>query len=524
LRNFFFIDYRGNSANQFVIALNSAQMSHRSAAHELKTLVLSFHSLLAVETVEEERVRSLLIEVANDLRLPFYEWSVTEGLRRLRGATMEMTQDALQALRGIEKYDFDAVYLFKDLAPHLSNANIARALRDLAYKLTSTRSAIVLTGQPIELPPDLDALAVRFELDFPDEAELRELIRMVIDSIGARQTVRVDLTREEAQRMVRALSGLTLNQARQVIAQAIVDDGCLSAKDIQSIIRRKGELLEHGGVLEFFPVDGNRFELGGFDRLKGWLESAKVGFTPAARELNLEAPKGILLVGVQGCGKSLAAKFVARQWELPLLKLDAGRLYDKYIGETEKNFRKATTLAEAMAPVVLWIDEIEKVFAQGGSGESDGGLTHRLFGSFLTWLQEKNADVFVVGAANDLMSVPPELLRKGRFDEIFFVDLPTPDERQKIFGIHLTLRKQEPAQFDLAALAQATDNFSGAEIEQVVISALYRTLQRKQPLSTQALIEAASNTVPLAIARREDIEQIREMAKGRFTPVASGLT
>ncbi len=474
-------------------------MSHRSAVHELKTLVLSFHSLLTIETVEEERVRSLLIEVANDLRLPFYEWSVTEGLRRLRGATMDMTQDALMALKNIDRFDFDAIYLFKDLAPHLSNANIARALRELAQKLVSTRSMIVLTGSPIELPADLDALAVRFELQLPDEQELRELIRSVIDSITARQPVRVDLSREDAQRLVRSLSGLTLNQARQVIAQAIVDDGRLSADDIQMIIKRKGELLEQGGVLEFFPAGTNRFELGGFERLKSWLDSARVGFTPAARELNLEPPKGILLVGVQGCGKSLAAKFVARQWELPLLKLDAGRLYDKYIGETERNFRKATTLAEAMAPVVLWIDEIEKVFAQGGSGESDGGLSHRLFGSFLTWLQEKSASVFVVGAANDLMNVPPELLRKGRFDEIFFVDLPTPEERQKIFRIHLALRKQDPQQFDLAALAQGTEGFSGAEIEQVVISALYRVLQQKQPLTTQALIEAANSTVPLSI-------------------------
>ena len=279
-------------------------------------------------------------------------------------------------------------------------------------------------------------------------------------------------------------------------------------------------MIEHGGVLEFFPIAGNKFELGGFERLKGWLERARIGFTPAARDLNLEAPRGILIVGVQGCGKSLAAKFVARQWDMPLLKLDAGRLYDKYIGETERNFRKATGLAEAMAPVVLWIDEIEKVFAQGGSGESDGGLTHRLFGSFLTWLQEKNADVFVVGAANDLMNVPPELLRKGRFDEIFFVDLPTPDERKKIFRIHLLLRKQDPAPFDLEALAKATDGFSGAEIEQVVISGLYRSLQKKESLTTEALIDAANSTVPLSIARREDIEQIRDMAKGRFTPVA----
>jgi len=460
------------------------------------------------------------MEVAGDLRLPFYEWSVTEGLRRLRGATIDVTQDALMALRHIDRIDGDAIYLMKDLAPHLSTPTVARALRDLTQKLTSTRSAIVLTGNPIELPADIDALAVRFEMELPDEQEIRDLIRAVIESVGARQKVRVDLTRDDAQRIVHALSGLTLNQARQVIASAIVDDGCLSADDLHLIIERKGELIEHSGVLEFFPVDGNKFELGGFERLKAWLERARVGFTPAARELNLEAPKGILLVGVQGCGKSLAAKFVARQWELPLLKLDAGRLYDKYIGETERNFRKATELAEAMAPVILWIDEIEKVFAQGGSGESDGGLTQRLFGSFLTWLQEKSADVFVVGAANDLMRVPPELLRKGRFDEIFFVDLPAPEERQKIFRIHLLLRKQDPTPFDLDALAKATDGFSGAEIEQVVIAALYRSLQKKEPLTTAALVDAANSTVPLSIARREDIEQIRDLAKGRFTPVA----
>ncbi|HJT15896.1 MAG TPA: AAA family ATPase [Thermoanaerobaculia bacterium] len=495
-------------------------MSHQSAIHELKTLVLSFHSLLTVETVEEERVRSLLIEVASELKLPFWEWSVTEGLRRLRGATMDMTTDPVQALKNIDRLDDDAIYLFKDLAPHLSNPNIARSLRDLAQNLTSTRSMIVLTGSPLELPADLNALAVRYELQLPDEQELRECIRGVVDAMSARQPVKVDLTRGDAQRIVRALSGLTLNQARQVVAQAIVSDNELSAEDIQIIIKTKGELLEHGGVLEFFPIESNKFELGGFERLKGWLDSAKVGFTPAARELNLDAPKGVLIVGVQGCGKSLAAKFIARVWEMPLLKLDAGRLYDKYIGETEKNFRKATSLAEAMAPVILWIDEIEKVFAQGGSGESDGGLSHRLFGSFLTWLQEKSADVFVVGAANDLMSLPPELLRKGRFDEIFFVDLPTSAEREHIFTIHLQLRKQDPAQFDLAALAKATEGFSGAEIEQVVISALYRALQKKSALTTQALVESANSTIPLSISRHEDIDGIREMAKGRFTPVA----
>ena len=495
-------------------------MSHRSSVHDLKSLVLSFHSLIAIETVEEERVRSLLMEVAADLRQPFYEWSVTEGLQRLRGVTVDGTQDALTALRHIDRIDGDSVYLLKDLAPHLSNANAARALRDLTHKLTATRSALVLTGDPIELPRDIEGMAVRFTLELPDENELRDLVRTVVDALSARQQVRVDLSRDDAQRLVGALSGLTLNQARQVIAQAIVEDGRLSADVIQTVIRCKGELIERGGVLEFFPVEENKFQLGGFARLKAWLDRARVGFSPQARALNLEAPKGLLIVGVQGCGKSLAAKFIARQWQLPLLKLDAGRLYDKYIGESEKNFRKATDLAEAMAPVVLWIDEIEKVFAQGGTGEADAGLSQRLFGSFLTWLQEKNAAVFVVGAANDLFNVPPELLRKGRFDEIFFVDLPTVEERANIFRIHLALRKQNPDGFDLKALAAATEGFSGAEIEQAVISALYRSLQQKQPLTVDAIIEAVQSTVPLSVTRREDIERIRAMARGRFTPVS----
>ena len=494
-------------------------MSHRTSVHDLKSLVLSFHSLIAIETVEEERVRSLLHEVAVDLRLPMFEWSLTDGFHRFAGAAIGETREPLAALRHIESIaGNEAIYLLKDLAPHLSNPAVARPLRELAQRLTATRAAVVLTGDPIELPKDIDALAVRFELELPDPDELRDLVRTVIDAMSARQRVAVELTREEAQQLVLALSGLTLNQARQVIAQTVVDDGRLSGGDIQTIIRCKGEMIERGGILEFFPIQENRFQIGGFARLKSWLESARVGFTAEAKALNLEAPKGILLVGVQGCGKSLAAKFVAREWQMPLLKLDAGRLYEKYVGESEKNFRKATTLAEAMAPVVLWIDEVEKVFAQGGSGEADGGLSQRLFGALLTWLQEKEQAVFVVGAANDLMSVPPELLRKGRFDEIFFVDLPDAEERASILAIHLSLRKQDPSRFDLRALAAATDGFSGAEIEQAVVSALYRSLQRKQPLTDAAIVEAARSTVPLSVARAEDVAAIRELGR-RFTPV-----
>jgi hypothetical protein len=495
-------------------------MSRRDAVHELETLVSSYHSFIAIETVEEERARSLLIAAATDLQIPFFEWSLGSQLRRLQGTMVEGTEEATGVLQHIMHIDGEGIYLLKDLAPHLSSAAASRALRELIQKLTSTRSAVVITGDPIELPRDLDALAVRFSLDLPDLEELRDLVRSVIESMSTRQRVRVDLGREDAQRLIRTLSGLTLAQARQVIAQAIVEDGALTARDLDSVIRSKGQIIDRGGILEFFPPEGNHFELGGFHRLKEWLDRARVGFSPQAQALNLEAPRGILLVGVQGCGKSLAAKFIARHWGLPLLRLDAGRFYDKDVGETEKRFRRATAMAEAMAPVVLWIDEIEKSFARGGDGDADGGLSRRLFGSFLSWLQEKRSEVFVVGAANDLMVVPPELLRKGRFDEIFFVDLPGEHDRGDIAAIHLRLRKQDPSRFDLKAIIAASEGFSGAEIEQAIVAAIYRALQRNSPLTTEMVIESIKATVPLSVARREDVQRIRDEAAGRFTPVA----
>jgi hypothetical protein len=494
-------------------------MSHRQAIQDLHSLIRSFHSLIAVETVEEDRVRSILAEVATDLSLPFFEWSVTTGIRRGFGVAADATQDPLLALQHIGDMQGDALFLLKDLAPHLTKHEVARALREVGLKLSRTRSAVILTGDPIELPRDLESMAIRFELKLPDEAERRAAIRSVVEAMKARQPVLIDLTREDAQNLVQSLAGLTLQQTRRVIAQAILEDGKLSTLDIDRVLRWKGEIIESGGVLEFLPPEENHHDLGGFGRLKVWLEHARIGFTPEARALNLHPPKGVLFVGVQGCGKSLAAKFIARQWRLPLLKLDAGRIYDKYVGQSEKNLRRAVEIAEAMAPVVLWIDEIEKAFASAASPDADGGLSQRLFGAFLTWMQERKEGVFVVGAANDLARMPPELLRKGRFDEIFFVDLPSREDRAVIFRIHLAQRRQDAASLDLAALAENTEGFSGAEIEQAVIAALYRTLHRKEPLTTAAILESIRATVPLSVARREDIAKLRQFAAGRFVPV-----
>jgi SpoVK/Ycf46/Vps4 family AAA+-type ATPase len=297
----------------------------------------------------------------------------------------------------------------------------------------------------------------------------------------------------------------------------VISDSKLSADDVPALIRRKGEAIQDGGLLEFYPPQDNAFELGGFERLKAWLERARVGFGAEAQALGLVAPRGVLIVGVQGCGKSLAAKVIARTWQQPLLKLDAGRLYDKYIGETEKNLRKSLDVAEAIAPSVLWIDELEKGFATGGDG--DGGVSKRLLGTFLTWMQERKANVFVAATANDLSTLPPELLRKGRFDEIFFVDLPDRAEREAIFRIHLAVRRQEPAAIDVRALAEASEGFSGAEIEQAVIASLYRTLHQKTALTSALVADELRQTVPLSVSRREDIERIRAAARGRFVPV-----
>ncbi|MGQ0696320.1 MAG: AAA family ATPase [Nitrospiraceae bacterium] len=519
-------------------------MSLSTSVHDLRTLIRSFHPLIVIETVEEDRVFSLLQSVTAQERMPLFEWSITRGLTRHDDgpALSRMTATPLAVLQHLQGLTVEAVFWLKDLAPHLQDAAVARQLREVTALYDRTRSTCILTGEPIVLPSDLDRIAVRYRLNLPERDELQVMLDNLLQSLDQRvlrakprsTTVAQNILSsfrkdrqddgrplpQEREAILRALQGMTLHQARQVITQCVMDDGTLTAKDVQKILDRKIQAMKDGGLLEYYPLEDNRFELGGFANLKSWLERAKVGFSQEAKALNLKPPRGILLVGVPGCGKSLAAKVIAREWLLPLLKLDAGRLFDKFIGESEKNFRKAIEMAESLSPIVLWIDEIEKsMVAGGGSGEADAGLGRRLFGAFLTWLQEKRQEVFVVATANDLSSLPPELLRKGRFDEIFFVDLPDDGERTAIWKIHLGLRKQDSKNFDLVKLVSASDGFSGSEIEQAVVTALYRALHQRMPLTTDLLIEELIHTVPLSITRREDIDQLREMAQGRFVNV-----
>lgn len=518
-------------------------MALSTTVHDLRTLIRSSHPLVVIETVEEERVLALLQSVTAQERMPLFEWSVTRGLTRADEAPTlsKMTATPLAVLQHIHGLTVEAVFWLKDLGPHLQDPAICRQLREVAAAYSRSRATCVLTGQPITLPLELERSAIRFDLKLPDREELRSMLRGLLQSLGSRTTARPRSTTlvqsmlrsinesqaadkgptsKDVDAILRALQGLTLHQARQAVAHCLVERGTLSSDDVQAILKRKVQAIKDGGLLEYYPLEDNRFELGGFTNLKAWLERAQVGFTAEAKSLNLTPPRGLMLVGVPGCGKSLAAKAIAREWKLPLLKLDAGRLFDKFVGESEKNFRKAIEMAESLSPIILWVDEIEKAMvAGGGSGDADAGLSRRLFGAFLTWLQEKKEDVFVIATANDLSSLPPELLRKGRFDEIFFVDLPDDAEREAIWKIHLSLRKQDSAQFDLGQIVSASDGFSGSEIEQAVVAALYRALHRKTPLTTDLLIEELTQTVPLSVTRREDIDTLRQTAEGRFVNV-----
>jgi hypothetical protein len=527
-------------------------MSRSTGTHDLKALVLSWRPVIAIETVEEERLVSLLRVVAAQTERPLFEWSVTKGLTRSRELILDDTgpfrfkdpqvgapgrtsdaapvpgsTDPLTMLKQLEDMTAHAIYLLKDFSGHLEHVKVARQFREIAHLFAKRGSTIILVDATISLPREIDAEAIRYDLSLPDSDELIDVINDVLRSVqGADSPLKknappIDILLSEEQRLalLRALQGLTVTQARQVVAEAVLDDRKLTPSDIQTVLKRKVQIIREDGLLEYYPVEDNQSELGGFGKLKAWLTRAQIGFSSEAQALNLKPPRGILLVGVPGCGKSLAARIIARQWLLPLLKLDAGRLYDKYIGESEKNLRKAIAVAESLAPIVLWIDEIEKGIVSAGSGDADAGLSRRLFGTFLTWLQEKRQEVFVVATANDLSAMPPELLRKGRFDEIFFVDLPNAAERFAILEIHLRLRKQDPTRFGLDSLVSASEGYSGAELEQAVVAALYEALHQKQSLNTDLLLDELRRTHPLSVTRREAVEELRRMAQGRFINV-----
>lgn len=483
---------------------------------ELHLLVRSRHGVVALRTPEEERARGLLRHLADRLDVPFFTWSRTRGLRRDgAGDPVYGTEDPLQALRHAETSGLDALYHLAGFGPEMEDATVARKLRDAAEAFEERAGALVLTGDGLEVPEPVRPRAAVLSLPPPDRDELRDLLMHLLRDLNERSPVEVELSSDGIDRLLRNLQGLTLMEAEKVLTRAMVEDGRLDPDDVAGVADAKRRIVEKEGLLEYHPAEEGMGQVADLAGLKDWLarRGAAIRDPEEAERLGLPFPRGVLLLGVPGCGKSLSARAVAAEWSLPLLRLDPSGLYNKYIGETEKNFRRAMETAERLAPVVLWIDEIEKAMAAGGEG--DGGVSRRVLGTFLSWMQDRRGEVFVVATANDVERLPPEMMRKGRFDEVFFVDLPDADTRRAIFEIHLRKRGHDPEAFDLSSLAGASEGFSGSEIEGVVVSALYAALAGDGDLTTSMLRDEVSRTRPLSVVRSEEVARLRRWADGR---------
>jgi SpoVK/Ycf46/Vps4 family AAA+-type ATPase len=366
----------------------------------------------------------------------------------------------------------------------------------------------------LDMPPSIEHLFTPLSLHALTPEAYHSFVQAVLRDLAGRLHVEVKLSSADVSQLLSALHGLTFFEVRKIITQAVIEDGILGREDIVRVLDAKRQIIERSGVLEYFPHEHALGDVAGLDELKGWLRKRQAAFEDPkkAKEYGLSPPKGLLLIGVQGCGKSLCAKAVAAEWKLPLIRLDPSNLYNRYVGESEKNLKRATKLAEAMSPCVLWMDEIEKALSQE---DAEGGPAQRIFGTFLAWLQDKKESVFVIATANDISKLPPELMRKGRFDEIFFVDLPAEAARRRILEIHLERRKRDPAKFDLLRLVDLTEGFSGAEIEQAVVSALYTAFSRQEDLTTEAIAEEVELTKPLSVTMAERIDALRDWAKDR---------
>ena len=484
---------------------------------DAELLVRSRHPFLLIEGEDRTRSLDLLRLLADRMQLPLFRWSRARGLVRVdRDGSIYETRELEKALRHIATAEQPALYLLDGLEASLPGSALQQSkFTEALDHLESIRGALVHAGPPPELPASLRSRATPLRLPGPSRQELRELISHIYRDLSKRKHVTISLSQAEMDQLVDQLLGLTLMESEKILTRAILEDGGLSAKDLDAVSAAKRRIVERDGLLEYYPVEESFAQVADLENLKSWLRrrTALVRDPEGAREFGLTFPRGILLAGVPGCGKSLSARAIATEWRLPLLKLDPSALYNRYVGETESNFRRAMDLAERMAPVVLWIDELEKAFASGES--EDGGVSRRVLGTFLNWMQEREADVFVLATANDVDRLPAELMRKGRFDELFFVDLPDLKSREEILKIHLRRRNQDPAPIDTAVLAERTDGFSGAELEQVVVSALYAAFADGIPLDTRLLTREAADTRPLSVTARERIDRLRAWARER---------
>ena len=491
---------------------------------ELETLIRARYPILYIISNEEMRVQNMVVEIAQKRQKKVYEWTFSNGIvpagtsiqsQKNRNAS---TKDPLAALDQVIEQVEPAIYIFKDFHPFLTKNNFAiiRKLKDIALHLKNSFKTIVLISPVMEIPAELDKEVTVINFPAPTKEDLGEMLDKIVTEVRDRKQIKIDLDGDGRERLLQAALGLTLGEAENVFAKIIVQSERLSGDDVNEVFAEKQQIIRKSGLLEYYAANEDFYNVGGLAVLKQWLEKRAVAFTDEARAFGLPAPKGILLLGVQGCGKSLCAKAVSRLWQLPLLRFDMGRMFGSLVGSSEENVRQAIAVAESIAPAVLWVDEIDKAFVGSqSSGATDGGTTARVFGTFLTWLSEKSAPVFVVATANDVSQLPPELLRKGRLDEIFYVDLPTEEERGEIFRIHLAKRGRDPKNFELPRLMAAGGDFSGAEIEEAIISALYDAFHARQELTTDHVLNALRQTVPLARTMDEQIGRLRQWAEGR---------
>lgn len=487
---------------------------------ELEILVRARYPLLYLLTQEERRAEESVRVVANLLQKRLHVWTYTRGYEPplVQEERSTLTPD-IEALTLLFRTGENAIFLLKDFHPFLNDMRVVRLLRDLVPRLQTTGRTLVILSPVLKLPPELEKEVTVLELPLPSREEIAQKIRELLLVLKDKQGVKAELEPGAFEEIVQAAQGLTMEEIENVCAKSIVEHRRL---DVQAILDEKQQIVRKSGVLEYYTAQERLEDIGGLEILKEWLRKRRAALTEKASEFGLPAPKGVLLLGVQGCGKSLTAKAIAQLWNLPMLRLDMGRVFGSLVGASEANMRQAIRTAEAVAPCILWVDELEKGFSGvQSSGMSDAGTTARVFATFLTWMQEKKAAVFVTATANDVTLLPPELLRKGRFDEIFFIDLPTLPEREQIFAIHLRKRKRDPNQFDLKKLAKATEGFSGAEIEQIVIGGLFTAFDAGRDLTTQDLMQEIKQMIPLSVMMQEEIDELRTWARMRTRPASA---
>lgn len=502
---------------------------------ELAQLLKARNSVLLIESFEEDRVLEAIQEVVTDKELlrtsrQLFTYSVTSGLRKfgeLKGQPQEPDIALKQALVCKEP----SVFVFFDLHHYLGSAgrpaqpSVIRAIRDVShtFRTGNNVSTLIIVSPTITLPPDLEKTVTVLDFPLPDEVQLHEVLNAIIEANSGSERISIDLDDSGREQLVKASLGLTRSEAENAFARAIVQDGVLNVSDVSVVLEEKSQVIRKSGILEYVHNHGSIDDIGGLENLKKWLTKRNDSWLDVAGDWGLPFPKGVLITGVPGCGKSLTAKCSASLWGLPLLRLDVGRVFAGLVGSSEANMREALKMAEAVAPSILWMDEIEKGFGDTTSS-GDSGTSSRVFGSFLTWMQEKEKPVFVIATANNIDKLPPEFLRKGRFDEIFFVDLPTNAERHTIWKLHLEKRLSKK---NLAGsvividetmvnkLSELSEGFSGAEIEQAVIASLFDAFGERRPVQFEDLERAVRNTVPLSITQAEKIKSIRGWASTR---------